>query len=401
MKPPWGFRWAYRVAHSLARRRPGGGRVSSRLQRGSVGLLALAIGAGCGAEFDPASELANLRVLAVKKSLPYARPGEAVDLTLLWHDAVPDRPPPQIAWVALCENPPADLFEACFAQPPNFGADELAARLSLPDPAAAAPNDRFSFTTSSDIISSRPPPSAPGATPYGLSYVFFAACAGQLEVLAGTEAGGVPFVCYDELDGVSGFSEGDVQRDSRDFVLGYSAVFAYEQYRNGNPRVTGMRVGDVTLWPDSPAEVAAAAPPDAVLASATDLCIGESCGRVPPPSEDLEPCLDALTLDACTGGDCDTLSVEPLVDPASAEVDDAASSRGATPLGEQMWINYYGDGGTFDEEVRLLNDAVTGFVTDTSTDYEAADTARVSYVWAVAHDNRGGAEWARLRLCTR
>jgi hypothetical protein len=230
--------------------------------------------------------------------------------------------------------------------------------------------------------------------------VFFAACAGQLDALSGSDAQ-VPFVCYEELDGVPGFSDGDSRRDSRDFVLGYSAVFAYEQYRNANPRITGMTFGDATLWPDSPAEVAAAAPPGAVLATARDVCIGEGCGLIPPESEDSEPCLDALTLDACTGGDCDTTPVQPLVDPVSAEVDEAASARSSSALGEQMWVNYYSTGGNVDEEVRLLNDAVTGFITDTSTDYEAADTARVSYVWAVAHDNRGGAEWARLRVCTR
>jgi hypothetical protein len=70
-------------------------------------------------------------------------------------------------------------------------------------------------------------------------------------------------------------------------------------------------------------------------------------------------------------------------------------------LGEQMWVNYYSSGGELSEEVRLLNDAVEGFRADTATEYQAADTARVSHVWAVAHDNRGGAEWARVRVCTR
>ena len=55
---------------------------------------------GCAAQFDPGSELHGLRVLAVKKSKPYARPGSLVDLQLLWHDTEPDRPPPQIAWLA-------------------------------------------------------------------------------------------------------------------------------------------------------------------------------------------------------------------------------------------------------------------------------------------------------------
>jgi hypothetical protein len=354
---------------------------------------------GCGVEFDPASELTSLRVLAVKKSLPYSRPGEAVDLALLWHDSEPGRPPPQIAWLAICENPPADLFEACFAQPPDLTAEELAARISLPDPAATVANDRFSFVTSTDIISSRPPPAQGSTTPYGLSYVFFAVCAGQLDVLMTGDAA-IPFVCFEELDGVAGFSDGDTRRDSRDFIIGYSAVFAYDEYRNGNPLVSGFRFGGTTLWPDAPAELAAAAPAGAVLASPRDLCIGDACESA-PPEDDGAPCLDELTLDACLEDECAETELQPLVDPASAELDEVASARGSGMLGEQMWVNYYSSGGELSEEVRLLNDAVEGFRTDTSTGYQAADTARVSHVWAVAHDNRGGAEWARVRVCTR
>src|SRR5688572_11201017 len=130
--------------------------------------LLAALASGCAAEFDPASELAGLRVLAVKKTAPYARPGESVDLTMLWHDAEPGRPPPQIAWVALCENPPADLFEACFTQLPDLPQEELEARISVPDPEATTANDRFSFVTSADLISSRPPPPEANTTPYGL-----------------------------------------------------------------------------------------------------------------------------------------------------------------------------------------------------------------------------------------
>lgn len=363
-------------------------------------LLSLAGALGCGAEFDPGSELTGLRVLAVKKSAPYARPGEAVDMTLLWHDSEPGRPPPQIAWLAICENPPADLFEACFALAPDFTPEELAARISLPDPAATVPNDRFSFVTSTDLISSRPPPAENSTTPYGVSFVFFAVCAGQLDVLMTADAA-IPFVCYEEADGVQGFSSGDTRRDSRDFIIGYSAVFAYDEYRNGNPLVDGFRFGDTTLWPDAPAEVAAAAPAGAVLASPRDLCIGDDCGSA-PSEDDGEPCLDALTLDTCVEDeDCPETELQPLIDPANAEPDQVASARGTQPLGEQMWVNYYTSGGELAEEVRLLNDAVAGFRPDSSTEYRAADTARVSHVWAVAHDNRGGAEWARVRVCTQ
>jgi hypothetical protein len=375
-------------------------RHSTLAPRGLWLALLVAFATGCGAEFDPGSELGGLRVLAIKKSAPYARPGEAVDLRMLWYDAEPNRPPPQIAWLAACENPPADLFEACFTRVPDLATDELEARISLPDATATTANDRFSFVTSSDIISSRPPPPESSTTPYGLTYVFFAACAGQLELLTGSGSE-LPFACYEEVDRVPGFSAGDVRKDSRDFVIGYSAVFAYDEYRNNNPLISGVEFGDATLWPDAPADVAAAAPPGAVLAAPRDLCIGDGCELPTPEADDVEPCLDVLTLDTCADGDCDTTRVQPLVDPSSAERDDAASARSSGALGEQMWVNYYSSGGELDEEVRLLNDAVAGFSADTSTQYEAADTARVAHLWTVAHDNRGGTEWARLRVCTR
>lgn len=362
-------------------------------------LAALAFSCACGEDFDPASELTGLRVLAVKKSAPYVQPGERIDLTLLWHDADPGRPPPQIVWLAFCENPPGDLFEACLTQPPDLSEETLATRVSLPEPGGTVPNDRFSFVTSPDLISSRPPPSDPRATPYGLNYVFFAACAGQLELLTDASAS-FPFACYEELDGVAGFSDGDNRRDSRDFIIGYTAVYAYDELQNQNPRFDGFQFGTTTFWPDAPAELAAAAPPGALLVSSRDLCIGDACESAPLPP-DAEPCLEELTVDACLEDECDGTRWMAGVDPASAEVDAVASARSSTPLGEQMWLNYYTTFGELEEEVRLVNDAVEGFIEDTATHFQAPDTAGAAFLWAVVHDNRGGAEWARLRVCVR
>ncbi|MEY2934485.1 MAG: hypothetical protein RL033_5234, partial [Pseudomonadota bacterium] len=170
------------------------------MSRRSLPLAVVALVAstlGCGAQFDPASELQGLRVLAVRKSAPYAQPGTTVDLQMLWHDSQPDRPPPQIAWLASCQNPPADLFEICFSTlaalsgassgqaTPEVTAEllaSLAGRVSLPSPGQTQANDRFSFTTAPDIISSRPVPKDPTSVPYGVDFVLFAACAGTLEL---------------------------------------------------------------------------------------------------------------------------------------------------------------------------------------------------------------------------
>lgn len=368
---------------------------SARTQRG-VGLaLAVWCAAGCGTEFDPGSELSGLRVLAVKKSAPYARPGERVELELAWHDTEAPRAGgsvPEIAWVALCQNPPGDLFEQCFTALPELSEAELAERISLPEPGATTANDRFAFTVADDIISSRPPPPDPAAPRYGLNIVFFAACAGRL--YQRDPADGFPFGCYEELDGEPGLGPADRQLGSSDFVVGYTSVFAYQDLRNQNPRIGGLEFAGVPYVPAG--SDGAASPAGSVALSPPDLCIGDACLGAP-----LDPgasCPEALTLEACSG-DCETRSVRPLIDPDNAEVDAIASRRSSVQLGEQMWVNYYAASGEVDEEVRLLNDATRGWNPEFGTDYQAGSEPGVSYLWAVAHDNRGGVEWARLRLC--
>jgi hypothetical protein len=356
---------------------------------------------GCGAQFDPGSELHGLRVLAVKKSAPYAHPGTRVDLQLLWHDAEPDRPPPQIAWLAACENPPGDLFDACFAGVPQTGGadllERLRARSSLPDPSSAQANDHFSFQTAPDIISSRPPPKDPTAVPYGLDYVLFAVCAGTLDLRLDRD---FPFVCYLEQDGEPGLSSGDAELGSSDFIVGYTSVFAYDELENANPLVYGMRWNGLELRPGE-VPTMGGEPLDAPALSADDLCIGDACQPI-PSSDGLELCATALTIDTCPeSSPCDKVGFGPVVDPASAEPDTAASSLRSVELQEQMWVNYYASDGEVSEEVKLLNDATQGWNDDSDTEYRAGKEPGVAYLWSVAHDNRGGAEWARLRVCTR
>jgi hypothetical protein len=383
------------------------------LSRRSLPLAVVALVAstlGCGAQFDPASELQGLRVLAVRKSAPYAQPGTTVDLQMLWHDSQPDRPPPQIAWLASCQNPPADLFEICFSTlaalsgassgqaTPEVTAEllaSLAGRVSLPSPGQTQANDRFSFTTAPDIISSRPVPKDPTSVPYGVDFVLFAACAGTLELRSG---GDFPLICYDNLDGEPGLGEGDVELGSNDFVVGYSAVFAYDELQNQNPLLQGVRWGDLELHPEA-VPVLGGEPIDAPALGPDDLCIGAAC-QAPQPGLEPDVCPEELSVPVCADG-CPEIRLRPLVDPASAELDSAAAAERSNNLQEQMWVNFYASHGKVTEEVRLLNDAVLGWSSDPYTDYEPADEPAVAYLWAVAHDNRGGSEWARLRICLR
>lgn len=356
----------------------------------AAALVAAATCTACGVSFDPASEVRTLRVFAVQKDKPYARPGESVSMQLLWHDpardADPSLPPPQIAWLATCENPSGDLFELCFEQFASGGGAPLEGRFSAP----SAGNDRFSFTTSADIIASRPRPPDPDQLPYGLTYVFFAVCGGELTLDPVTG-----FACYAERDGLPGFGEGDERLGSDRFVVGYTAVFAYESAANANPRIGGITFNGVSLVN----EARSAEAPDALALAPRDLCVGAECEAL-APEDALAECPESLTVAACAGC-APQLGVEPFVDPASAEPDEVANALSGDTLGEQMWINYYTTLDEVDDDVRLLNDAVLGWNDDYATELAPGGTARIGYLWAVAHDNRGGTEWLRLRLCVR
>lgn len=321
---------------------------------------------GCGAEFDPPSELKTLRVLAAQKSAPYAKPGEDVEMRMLWHDGSPKAPRPvEVAWFAGCYNPPGDLYAGCFQQ---FAEAGPPSGPGLPPGIQVGFGDRFTFTMPADVISSRPPPSDPKTAPYGLAYLFFAACAGHLDQPPeGSE--GFPVACY---------GPGGELLGADDFVAGYSAVYAYESYRNENAIVTGFRVeGQDTAGS----------------------CIGDACLDTPPsPTLDCAsvPCVDACSDDG--GEDCPDIGIQPLVDPASAELDQISLDAYGKSYGEQMWIRYYVTAGSVKSDVRLLNDAQKGWNADYGTAFRAPSKPGPVSIWAVVHDNRGGVGWVRQEV---
>lgn len=322
---------------------------------------------GCGAEFDPPSELNSLRVLAVQKSAPYAKPGEDVEMRMLWHDGSEKAPRPvSVAWFAGCYNPPGDLYQGCFAQFAGSGASGPG---GLPPGIEVGTGDRFTFQMPADIISSRPPPADPKAAPYGLAYVFFAACAGQLgPAPEGTEVG-FPVAC---------FGPGQELLGADDFVAGYSAVYAFDGYRNENAIVTGFKVRGVDT---------------------TAPCIGDACLDTPPAASldcNTVPCIDACSDDG--GEDCPEIAIQPVVDPASAEVDQISVDAYGETYQEQMWIRYYVTAGGVKSDVRLLNDAKSGWNGDYGTKFRAPKAPGPVSIWAVVHDNRGGVNWVRQEV---
>jgi hypothetical protein len=349
---------------------------------------------GCADDLKPVSEIDNLRVLAVQKSEPYARPGEDIELGMLWHDGAPDRGRAiQRTWLSGCFNPPGDQYFSCFTEfgsalgqlgAPGSGFD-LEQILNLPagericiddaEPSACiGSGDRFTFRMPPDVIERHAPPPDPTRPRYGLGYVFFAACSGRLAIAPPSDELAFPLWCLDERGEPLGADH---------FVAGYSAIYAFEGFRNANPAIDGV------VFDGSPVTG----------------CIGAACIDDPPARDECSP-RSVAEVPICTKSDpedCPRYSIYPEVPPGSFEIDDVTNGDPDRTFYENMWINYYVDRGSVSSEVRLLADATTGPVAAPSygSGFHAPGTAGPVNIWAVVRDNRGGVNWARIEVCVR
>lgn len=352
----------------------------------SAGLAAL----GCAPGFESPARLRSLRVLAVQKDKPYARPGDTVRLSMLLDDAGHDGPRGvKVTWFGGCENPLGDLYAGCFATLTGSG----------PAPTVGEGLE-FSLPISSDIISRRPRPTASGQPPYGISFVFFAACAGTITIVPPPDPDRIetlPIQCLSAAGQPLG---------AEDFVLGYTQVQVYDTFTNANPIVTGLEIDGRPVTPECIGAACLALQAEelgipwgdagAPDAGATD---GGTAGAPDPCDTDPARCFPLCTKE--DQDECPKHDIRVVVDPSSAEHDTVQEARTQGSLLEQMWVNYYVDAGKLQSDVKLLNDATTGWNSDPSSKLLTPKEQGPFRVWAVAHDNRGGAEWVRARLSTR
>jgi hypothetical protein len=357
---------------------------SKEIPRLACALVLGAILPACGPQFDSPGEIKSLRILAVQKDRPYARPGDEVKLKMLWTDGSEDAGRPiQIRWLSGCINPLGDLYQGCFAGGfmPMFGS-----------------GDEFSLTIPPDIITSRPPPPDPRLPPYGLSYVFFAACAGTFA--EGNASSGFPLRCVDDAGR---------DLDTNDFVAGYSSIYVYDDFGNKNPIVRSITLDGKPLFGSCVDPMSAAAAESGELGPVLG---GEAEGEG-MNSEPLVVCDSAMLVDPQNPPDCDLpdapcltpqasdffasspLRLRPEVYASSVEHDDISEVAYGHDYEEQMWISYYATRGSFRSETRLLNDATTGVNEEFHTLFYPPGEPGPVELWAVVHDNRGGVAWAR------
>jgi hypothetical protein len=358
--------------------------------------VALSALSGCG-NFPPQSEIHGLRVLAVRPEPASGTPGETVGLDLLvadgrpWvasDDGMPGDPlvPPavQVAWLGGCHNPPSRQYFAC--------APALGELVAHPERALAGGlferGTHYDLSIPDDILSSAPR-LASDPVHYGVSYVFFAACAGTLS-LAESAGAEFPFVCVDDTGPVG----------PNGFVVGFSTVYTYESDVNQNPVLTGLDFDSHSAraepgFPppmDSAGVVTDALDPDhppihcSVQNETTD-CAQAAFGHSAVCSE-FGTC--APLVSGCNDH-CPEIRVAPGLDVTKLETAFGGS--------EITWASYYATRGTFSSPTRLVADRSNGLARDFSSRWHAPPAAagharQSARLWVTVNDQRGGATGA-------
>ena len=334
-----------------------------------LGALAVSA-ASCASDFDPIGKLKTVRILATRVDKPYAKPGDTVTFETLAYDARPDKTRPmKLSWIPLpCINPTNDLYYLCFQQ---LAAASGGADGGMPAPGSPGALLRpgvdltpflpsgptYSFTLPTDIIDKHPP--VPGSADlYGLAIVFNIACAGHVEITpidpGDIRKQQVPIGCFDE---------NHTRLGADDFVIGIQRVYAYSDRTNANP------ILDHLVFEGQP----------------VDLTQG-------------------IAIDHCTAAksrDCAQLKLDTVVPDGSWETNPGDTDVAGTVRNEQIWVDYYSTIGDFSGDARLLFDPAQGRVSESEVKYQSPFDPGDGVIFAVVHDNRGGAAWAQFPVHVR
>ncbi len=326
-------------------------------------LLILAVaGSSCVTLFDPPTLVNTLRVLAVRADHPTPKLGTDVTLDMLIFDGSESARASdgtnravQLTWLSGCFNPPSDVYTECFPllQP------ALDALSSGAVSSSVGHDGTFALHVPDEIISSHPS-AGHGQVPYGVSFVFYAVCAGQVQVQDTQDKTRPPLRCV-ASNGVEVGAEG--------FVFGYLPLYSYDGVENQNPVVTGVLFDSV---PDS-------TKPCAVD---SDCDWAQACGSQ-------HACVDVIA--PCTS--CAQHSFAPLLDTSNAELDPIATAKAGAPRTERLAVTYYASSGSIGG-TRVINDPVIGWQSTFDTTWTASSgVTGETHLWAIVRDGRGGVAW--------
>ena len=302
----------------------------------SVGLfLGLSSMFGCAENFDPGSRVNSFRVLGQETDVPFAKPGETVNIDSLSYD--PEGRTVTWAWGA-CVNPAASTVEGCLdkiAEDSRNGGSSLVL--------AQGPGlDHFTYTVPSDTLDSLPEAARAAA----LVGVLSIACPGDLSFEQSTYD--LPFTCKEAGTGrVFSLDE---------YVVGLKRIQVRSSDRNENPRIEQV-LFDGAEWPEDEVKV--------VLPCDTD-------------DNDYKPCAD-------------NTKHKIGARPTAASVESGRSEFGSD-FSEKVIIAYYATEGVFENDVKIAAEPETGWAA------RKAASGKDLTLWMVVHDDRGGATWVERHV---
>jgi hypothetical protein len=332
--------------------------------------------AGCTAvPSDSDRIVTSLRVLGVRSEPASVPAGGSSELSLLCADGSPgnpDRPAcnVQVAWFSGCHNPEGARPLSCL--------DRYAAiAKSLGEPVSATFQDpsladgfgfgnRFVFHAPPSILTQEADLGRMRLR-FGISFVFFAVCAGTLHRVLGTQ-GRLPVECRNDATGT-------VLGQDR-FVVGHTTVYSYDWLENDNPVITSR-------WFDG-------------KAMADEWCgVDSDCGAA-------SICKDgtcAPRVSACgrgAGSDCREHTFEIRISPDSFAVRPTVAAP-ADLLSKRVWVDYYATGGSVGDG-RVPLDAGDGGTSSPMRWVPPAASDAEARIWAVVRDERGGLAWVEQRI---
>jgi hypothetical protein len=207
---------------------------------------------------------------------------------------------------------------------------------------------------------------------FGISFAFFAACAGELRPRP-SRTDRVPLACVDPESGV--------ELGSGDFVQGFATLPTFEGATNQNPDLLALTFDSLELVDqecgvDEDCDGLGGADPGKFACAESRRC----APVVPPCGSD---------------DDCPRYLVFPEIDETSAE------KLAGEDIEEIVWANFYATDGDFQTAAQLVNDRATGWVEEHGAYWVPPDVPGTFDVHVTVHDERGGADWSSFEVVVR
>ena len=290
---------------------------------------------GCAADFDPSSRVNSFRVLAQQTDVPFAKPGETVNVTSLSYD--PQGRPVTWAWGA-CVNPESSSVQGCVDK---IAADSARSG-SSPILAQGLEQSSFSYVVPADALESLSK-AARGSAMIGVLSV---ACPGDLSLEQG--ANNLPFSCKEA--GTGRLFELD------EYIVGLKRIQVRSTDRNQNPELEQI-LFDGESWPEGEVKQ--------VIACDTDKNEFKSCAA--------------------------NTKHQISARPSAGSVESGKTEFGVD-FTEQVIIEYFATDGIFEYEIKIAADPETNWAARKTA------SGKDLTLWMVVHDNRGGTTWAERHV---